>query len=248
MLRGMMLALMASSVCARAADNPSVVPVDAVVEGQGYAQWTAAWWQWARNADAPPYLDPDGSECGNGQSGPVWFLAGTDGTFDAQRECNVPIGKYLLVSVINMYMQSPLRLSKSGKKEFPSCESLKQQVALNNDHLASAVVLLDGVQVKDVSSYRVRTESCFVPDPAAEVESGFHAPIAASDGYWLLIPPLPAGRHTLAVGANYAAPDGDYYRMSQNFEYVLWVGAGQQGHVVNGVPGQDSLASIRYYH
>ena len=245
MLRWMLLAGLGGGICANAVENPQVVPVDALVEGRGYAEWTAAWWQWTRSVDVPPYLDPDGSYCEQGQSGPVWFLAGTDGSFDAQRECNVPIGKYLLVPVINMYVGSPLRLPKDSKKEFPSCESLKQQAALNNDHLASAVVLLDGVQVKDVQSYRVRTPSCFAPDPTAKPQPGFHVPIAASDGYWLLIPPLPAGRHTVSVGANYAAPEGAFYRMTQNFEYVLWVGEGAQKFVLQSTATPEYFAGSR---
>ena len=50
--------------------------------------------------------------------------------------------------------------------------------------------------------------------------------LTAADGYWLLIKPLPTGRHTLTIGANYATDDNGYGRMVQNFEYVLHVGGG----------------------
>ena len=48
--------------------------------------------------------------------------------------------------------------------------------------------------------------------------------MAASDGYWLLLPPLSPGRHTVSVGANYDADGSGYGRMVQSFEYVLWIG------------------------
>ena len=51
------------------------------VDGRFYSQWTTAWWQWA-TAFAPdenPILDPDGTFADQGQSGPMYFLAGTFG-------------------------------------------------------------------------------------------------------------------------------------------------------------------------
>ena len=202
--------------------QPIVLPLTAQVEGKGYAQLSAAWWQWAFSLPVEPYRDPDGRFCALGQDGPVWFLAGTDGSFDTRRECGVPTGKHLFLPVINMFQQTPLGVEK-GKKVM-SCEQLQASVAVNNDHLVSAVVLIDGVAVKNVASYRVRSDGCFPMYPDLPEDDRFITPVAASDGYWLLIPPLPVGRHTIVVGANYGAPEGGYHRMVQNFEYVLTVG------------------------
>lgn len=50
--------------------------------------------------------------------------------------------------------------------------------------------------------------------------------LAAADGYWVMLKPLPPGRHTLVVAANYGGTgDGGYANLRQNFEYVLHVGA-----------------------
>lgn len=199
-----------------------VLPLTAQVDGKGYAQWSAAWWQWAMSMPVEPYVVPDGRICDLGQEGPVWFLAGTDGSFDVKRECRVPVGKHLFLPVINMFRQTPLGVEK-GKKVM-SCKQLQASVAINNDHLVSAVVLIDGVPVKNVASYRVRSDGCFPTYPKLPEDDRYITPIAASDGYWLMIEPLSIGRHTLTVGANYGAPEGGYHRMVQNFEYMLIVG------------------------
>jgi hypothetical protein len=148
------------------------------------------------------------------QSGPVWFLAGTDGTFEPRRRCVVPEGKYLLLPVINMvYWQ------RTDVDERMPCADLQRGSAVNNDHLVSAVVVLDGKPLGDMRVHRVRSEGCFALDPGDAA-----SPLAAADGYWLMLKPLPRGHHTIRVGANYGAPGQAYGNMVQNFEYELDVG------------------------
>ncbi|WP_155944661.1 hypothetical protein [Pseudoxanthomonas sp. Root630] len=198
------------------------LPLDAKVDGKGYPELTAAWWQWAEALDGLPYRDRDGRACGVAQEGPVWFLAGTTGRFNARRECTVPLGKHLLLPVINMIHYTPGDALRGDR--VPSCRQLQARAAVNNNQLSSAVVLLDGVPVKDVSRYRVRSSGCFPLFPDQPPRPGHLAQVAASDGYWLLFPPLSPGRHTVSVGANYDAEGSGYGRMVQSFEYVLWVG------------------------
>lgn len=190
-----------------------LLPADAVVEGAGFGEWTARWWQWAEAQPIPPYLDPDGRICDVGQEGPVWYLAGTDGSFSAERRCTVPEGKHLLIPVINMVYMSANR--PDGKPRLP-CDAMQTLAAVNNNRLASAVATVDGVPVEDVKRYRVRSAGCFVLQDGRT---------AAADGYWLFLKPLPRGRHVIAVGANYdTGEDGGRGQMVQSFEYVIHVG------------------------
>src|SRR4026207_1083264 len=77
--------------------NPSVVPITAHYAGLTYGEWSARWWQggwatagvgsrprwrdrggrgrWPPPPVAPRHLDGTGVLAGEGQSGPVWFLA-----------------------------------------------------------------------------------------------------------------------------------------------------------------------------
>lgn len=186
--------------------------VDRMVEGVNLEQWTARWWRWAHGQPVLPYLDRDGRFCDFGQEGPVWFLAGTDGSFEPRRECVVPEGKHLLLPVINMiyWQQQP-----GG----PPCSELQRGASVNNDRLASAVVLLNGQSVGDIRLRRVRS-GCFAMDPGDPASV-----LAAADGYWVMLKPLPPGRHTLVVAANYGGVGTGLANMRQNFEYVLHVGA-----------------------
>lgn len=192
----------------------AILSSDAKVEGASIGEWTGRWWAWVYAQPIAPFLDPDGRICNMGQGGPVWFLAGTDGTFSPQRECVVPEDKYLLVPVINMVYR------EIDSKQPRRCVDMQADAAVNNDHLISAVVLIDGKSVLDVSLHRVRSDGCFVLEHDEE-GSEVHA---AADGYWLMLKPLSRGRHTLTIGANYGAPHEDYGHMLQNFEYVLDIG------------------------
>jgi hypothetical protein len=190
-----------------------LLPTDSV-EGASFGEWTGRWWQWALSQPIEPFLDPDGRICDSGQDGPVWYLAGTDGSFDAHRECVVPEDKYLLIPVINM-----VQLARRGDVPLSKahCNALRNAASVNNDNLASAVVLIDGARLPDVLRFRVRTEGCFQVD-ARNAD-------AAADGYWLFLKPLPRGRHVITVGANYnSGDDRGYGTMVQNFEYVVHVG------------------------
>lgn len=207
------------------APTPLVLPLSAQVDGKGYAALTSAWWQWAMAMPIEPYLDPDGRFCDLGQEGSVWFLAGTDGSYDVERQCRVPADTHLLLPVINMMASTSLGAKQGTKAR--TCRELKASAAVNNDKLVSAVVLIDGVRVPDIASYRVRSEDCFKLFPHVPDDERFVTPTAASDGYWLLIRPLAPGRHTIVVGANYGASDSQLGQMVQNFEYVLFVGMGE---------------------
>lgn len=194
-----------------------LLPPDAKVGNETFGELTARWWQWANRMPIPPYMDPDGQLCDFDQEGRVWFLAGTDGTFNAKRTCVVPANHHILMPIINIRYSNTRQ--HNGKPLPLPCKVLQESAAVNNDRLGSAVVLVDGVPVTDVARYRVRSDGCF-PLVAEDEES----PATAADGYWLLLKPLPLGRHTIAVGANYAADEAGYGQMVQNFEYVLHVG------------------------
>lgn len=185
------------------------------VDGVSLGHWTQRWWQWTDSQPVMPYLDTDGRFCDVGQDGPVWFLAGTDGSYAATRRCTVPEGKHLLVPVINMvYFQA--------RDRDQPCSEMQAYAALNNDQLVSAVVLLDGKPLGDVRMHRVRSEGCF-----RLREGNPRSRLSAADGYWLMLKPLSRGKHTLVVGANYGLEYSPHGQMHQNFEYQLDIGGPQ---------------------
>lgn len=210
-----------------AAHAPSVpdIAADATLPDATEAnlgELTARWWQWAMALPVEPYLDSDGSMCPLGHMGDVWFLAGTDGIRDdIVRTCDVPLGVSLLLPVVNRYTARPF--APRHGDTVPECEQLQAQSAMPPDGLVHAKVTLDGVELGPVAAHRVPSAGCFNPYPWLPEPEGKPAPLAASDGYWLLLDPLPPGRHVLDVDAHYRH---DGFEIVQRFRYVLRAGGG----------------------
>lgn len=202
--------------------NSVAAPLDPgfKIEGRSAGEWSAGWWQWAVSSpdNINPVRDSVGTHCGVGQQGKVWFLAGGYGSSKIRRTCAVPAGKYLFFPVINNAFWP------DEEDNGYTCEQAKESAAVNNDTALDLYVELNGTKIKDVKKYRVRTEKCFdifarVPK---EVEA-YRAYPAASDGYWLLLEPLPKGKHTLKFGGRYNNAEGAGGGMVQDIEYQITV-------------------------
>jgi len=173
-----------------------VQPIE--TSGASYGEWGARWWEWAFSFPAAnnPIFDTTGAICTMGQTGNVWFLAGTfAGT--ATRSCTIPQGKSLFLPLINVASYDP----------FPeeTTISLRQQVAeLFVDLVTGLNCTLDGKPcAKDLFAFRAQTPifEAIVPPGgiAGNPERRFIDPMVA-DGYWLLLSPLRPGLHVLKFG------------------------------------------------
>lgn len=208
------------AACATLPQGVAPLPLDRGLHGQSGADLSAEWWKWAMASprEINPVADTSGKHCAVGQSGEVWFLAGGFGSSRITRTCTIPAGRYIFFPVVNMAYWPPE--AKSGNK----CEQAKQSAALNNDTAVDLFASFDGVEIPNVKSYRARTEKCFdiyerVPR-SAELPSAFPS---ASDGYWLLLPPLAKGNHVIKFGGKYNRNSAAYGRMVQDIEYYVLV-------------------------
>jgi hypothetical protein len=206
-------------IAAQAAPPTPVVPPDEKVDGLAQRDYAVRWWQWANRVPpgVRPFQDPTGAQCGLNQSGEVWFLAGTDGTGDIRRHCRMPAGKHVFLPIINM-----LAHSLPGKPI--TCGQARATVAANNDHLGSVSITIDGQEVSHIERFRQSTPRCFDAFPVApyldRAKSWFPA---ATDGYWLMLRPLPVGVHVISVRATYDNPGSAFGDLEQVFEYQLQV-------------------------
>jgi hypothetical protein len=73
---------------------------------------------------------------------------------------------------------------------------------------------LDGRSFGRLDEHRVASDGCF--DLAARAQGAPKMEPSASDGYWLALPPLPKGKHTLRFG-------GSLPSLRQDLVYTLIV-------------------------
>jgi hypothetical protein len=214
-LCGMLLAIglglgLTSQVAARNEGNPNpgVIPPQARAYGLSYAEWGAQWWRWAYSfplAEFPP-LQSGELDCGLGQSGPVWFLAGTTGQGPVTRSCTIPAGKAIFFPIISYLNDYPC---PDPNFRPPPGETLEQFLTEGAEAVIDLVtqleVVVDGQSMNDLFSYRATSHLfTFIADPSLVA---FDSCVTGTeqdgvtDGYWILLRPLPTGPHTIFIHA-----------------------------------------------
>ena len=165
-----------------------VLEQGSVVEGATIAQWTEKWWLWLLQAPNvhDPMRDNNGEKCQFGQHGPVWFIAGAYAQKDVARRCTIPEGRHILIPIANGFTR-PRPLKNDD------CSS--QLAGVEADVLAidDPYFLLNGKEVPAIRArHREKTGKCF--------DSGTGRELSATDGYWIMLKPLPAGEYKLEFG------------------------------------------------
>lgn len=184
--------ILSLATCQPALAQSEVVAPKVAVAGKSQAEWSAQWWQWAASfrRSESPVADKTGERCASGQSGPVWFLAGTYGTSRTVRSCHVPAGKYVFLPLINYVVTSG---------EGVSCAGVRAEAKRITNNPEGLIFDLDGHRLKAPDTHRQETSDCF--DVAARSGTpGMGALPAAANGYYVMLEPLAPGKHTLNFG------------------------------------------------
>ncbi len=184
--------------------NSQVVQPNTDEFGNSYGEWSARWWQWLVSIPAAtnPNLDATGADCALGQTGPVWFLAGSFGDKAYTRSCTIPGGKDLLITPLTTLS------GELGSGAVSDCPGGPDECDLNYIRTLAAAfadnpqlleVKVDNAQVKSLDQYRVTSPvlNVFFPEKAIfDIQHGTHGPLV-SDGYFVLLKPLSPGVHTI---------------------------------------------------
>lgn len=179
-----------------AADKPeavSVIDADEIVLDRPQSEWAQVYLQWVATfpRGSSPVADTSGAQCAAKQSGDVWFLASSDGTAPVERSCAVPAGK-------TVFLPIAIVLERSGNRE-PDCQAMARVASTNLQHVGALSLTIDGRAVDELRSYRQATGGCFAL--GARQVPRVDAKTAVADGFYVMLRPLPAGPHTLVVGA-----------------------------------------------
>lgn len=184
-----------------------IVPQHQRVDGRTQSEWSAAWWQWATAFDVPqnPVIDPDGTNAGVGQSGPVWFLAGTFGGA-AVRNVTIPSDKHIFVPLTNAEWDTmPGFTNPLGLPDPLSVQDIRAITAFFVEN-ADVTCEIDGCEVRRPERYRARSPVFSMNfEPNFAIAFGYPAAYvrtAVSDGYWVMLRPLSPGAHVIHFTSN----------------------------------------------
>jgi hypothetical protein len=178
----------------------------------------ASFWEWAVSIPftVNPLRDATGEHCMVGQSGDVWYLAGTFyplGSDPVERECSVPAGTAFFVPAVNFVsINSP---DVCGQQGSLSVAELRAQAAAAIDTSANVSVTVDGVPVGNLHRTKSGVFAVTLPDDnlfeppctafgLGDVPGGVYSP-AVDDGYYAQINALSPGLHTVHIYAEMPA-------------------------------------------
>jgi hypothetical protein len=188
-----------------------------------YPELSAKWWQWQfsfKNDDNPSTATGE-VDCLAGQTGNVYFLSGFFSLIDplhfsAERSCTIPVGKALFFPILNLECSSlePDPFFGETKEDRKACvegllgtESvIKVGIQMNSEDPIDFNQLIDlspnREQYQVISpdfQFRVPAEDNILGISGTPATGAYFHGRSTSDGYWLFLPPLPEGNHTIRI-------------------------------------------------
>ncbi len=181
-------------------DGPAVVAPGEVraVTGKSLAEWGARWWQWAY--ENPEVLGDTTGEFGplGNVGGPVFFAEGASAE-PTRVAYDVPGGQYILLPVATYLWTF-----------FDPCAEVDCARDIINrnfiEGISHVAVTVDGEPVRNLRKHLVRVSESrpivFKVDAGPIQEDGYGGILdAVQGGYWVMLKPLPPGKHRIAMVA-----------------------------------------------
>lgn len=212
---------------ASAASTFTILPQTARVGGEDYSKLSADWWQYAYSVpqDKSPWLDSTGANFAVNQSGKVWYLAGSFSTFDsstgqgggpasydnpavADRHVTLAKDKYLFFPILNSEWDN-INLSAPTHRgdTHLTPNQLRDLTKAAADSVGNMSLTIDGVTLNYATlrdNFRTASPVFSYKIPDNSIYNFFGADVGArtvgpavSDGYYVLLAPLPSGQHTI---------------------------------------------------
>ena len=218
--------------------NPLAFPAGALPYGASLAEWQALDWQ---SYMAKPY-DPEACVLGPvgrfGSTHDVLHLNVSLGT-PVEYTCTIPTGMALLVPVVTTMYLCPLTCGPGTIAPNGTVEELDAAANADIDLVSRLEVEIDGRLLPGLFGYRT-TSPAFsgeaVPGNVLDpLVVGPYGPAVAA-GYYVMLPPLPAGDHVIRVLG--VLGDPPIYEFLSLFN--LTVGPGPAGLTVATLPVAES--------
>ena len=189
-------------------NSVNIFPPGSKPYGLTFAEHQKNFWKWILEipANESPLNDRTGEKCANGQSNTnssVFYLSFNNGGI-SERTCKVPVGKGLLIPVMQVEWSdkeapgaSVEELHKSAKKDQDSVNSLYLKIGDKE------------YKYKDLIKYRTQTDVFEVvfPDNGifGVIEGGVSKVVA--DGFYIITEPLTKGNYSVHFKSSLICPD-----------------------------------------
>ena len=189
-------------------NSVNIFPPGSKPYGLTFAEHQKNFWKWILEipANESPVNDCTGEKCANGQSNTnssVFYLSFNNGGI-SERTCKVPVGKGLLIPVMQVEWSdkeapgaSVEELHKSAKKDQDSVNSLYLKIGDKE------------YKYKDLIKYRTQTDVFEVvfPDNGifGVIEGGVSKVVA--DGFYIITEPLTKGNYSVHFKSSLICPD-----------------------------------------
>ena len=189
-------------------NSVNIFPPGSKPYGLTFAEHQKNFWKWILEipANESPVNDRTGEKCANGQSNTnssVFYLSMNNGGI-SERTCKVPVGKGLLIPVMQVEWSdkeapgaSVEELHKSAKKDQDSVNSLYLKIGDKE------------YKYKDLIKYRTQTDVFEVvfPDNGifGVIEGGVSKVVA--DGFYIITEPLTKGNYSVHFKSSLICPD-----------------------------------------
>jgi hypothetical protein len=170
--------------------------------GVSYGQWADRWFTWVASVPAAenPLLTDD-CQAGQEEGGDVFFLPHAMPGTSVTAECMVGADQSVLAQAGGVIWTNDD--GETFEEMVPLVEALRGD-------FSQLSVTIDGVEVPDIDSYWVVSpgaryvfgeDNIFGVDPGTELD-------AVAGGWFVMIPPLEPGSHTIVVRDRVASDDG----------------------------------------
>jgi hypothetical protein len=196
-------AVTVSTPLASVSAGGNVAPPGSRSHGLSYAERAAAWWRWAiaLPASGHPLFSEGNVDCSLGQSGHVWYLAGSfapappdDATI---RTCDIPSGTALFLPLVNV------DCSTLEADPFFGANEAELRACVRRFGFTDLHASVDGAEIDNLNRFMVESPLFSVVPPVGgnilDVPGGTEGNFVAR-GVHVLLRPLPVGPHTVAFG------------------------------------------------
>lgn len=190
--------------------NPGVLPPNASPHGKSYPEWAAAWWQALLEfpfEDHPALSGSPEDALLTGHAGKVYFGA-VPVDSGITRSATLPSGASLFLGLLNVECSSLEDPPFHGDTEAEqrACAKFFADRIVPEDLFCT----IDGVPLGHLDRYRVGSPQIEFTAPTpwlfgAEGGDG----TSVGDGYFLMLAPLSAGKHTIHLGGRFHFNAGD---------------------------------------